>query len=59
MNTNIIFGKHVVESVTLGDEVYFFEVEEDSLLPSLWSVGDDDFFQEELDNDCLSLYNEH
>ena len=61
-NNDVLFGDHLVESVTLAGEVLFFEYQApvgDLLTQPLWSVGDDDNEEHWLDNDCLSLYNEH
>ena len=62
MSNAVLFGDHLVESLTVGNEVLFFEYEPpvgDLLTQPLWSVGDDDNEEHWLDNDCLSLYNEH
>jgi len=50
--TNMLFGDNQMESITIGDEVMFFCVEDDT---SLWSVGDDDIDEENLSE--LALYN--
>lgn len=49
---DMLFGDNQVESITIADEVLFFCVEDDK---SLWSVGDDHIYEENLSE--LSLYN--
>lgn len=59
MNNITLFGDHLVESITLGSEVLFFEYDPpagDLLCQSLWSVGDDDYEDENVLSE-LGIYN--
>ena len=60
MNNNLVFENEYVESVSFSGETIFFTYEPSPLdIELMWSVGDDDNKDHWLDNDCLSLYNEH
>ena len=59
MNNNVVFENEYVESFTSAGETIFFTYEPSPLdIEPMWGVGNDDYM-DDLDNDCLSLYNEH
>ena len=59
MNSNVVFENEYVESVSFAGETIFFTYEPSPLdIEPMWDVGNDDYM-DGLDNDCLSLYNEH
>lgn len=58
-NSSKLFGNNYIESFTVGSEVLFFEYEPpvgDLLCQSLWSVGDDDYEDENVLSE-LGIYN--
>ena len=58
-DSSMLFGNNYIESTTVGSEVLFFTYEPSPLdIEPMWDVGNDDYM-DDLDNDCLSLYNEH
>ena len=59
MNNNVVFENEYVESFTSAGETIFFTYEPSPLdIEPMWDVGNDDYM-DDLDNDCLSLHNEH
>ena len=59
MNNNVVFENEYVESFTSAGETIFFTYEPSPLdIEPMWDVRSDDYM-DDLDNDCLSLHNEH
>ena len=59
MNNNLVFENEYVESVSFSGETIFFTYEPSPLdIEPMWDVGNDGY-RGDLDNDSLSLYNEH
>ena len=59
MNNNVVFENEYVESFTSAGETIFFTYEPSPLdIEPMWDEGGDGYV-DNLDNDSLSLYNEH
>ena len=59
MNNNVVFENEYVESVSFAGETIFFTYEPSPLdIEPMWDERNDGYI-DDLDNDSLSLYNEH